>query len=60
MIYVLNKNKIVSYIVASVIVFGLFAFSTSIIPNKDIEILKVSSNAINNNSINIVNDIDKE
>lgn len=58
MIYVLNKNKIVSYIIASFIVIGLFAFSTSIIQNKDIELVKVSSNAINNNMLNNVNNIE--
>ena len=57
MIYVFNKNKILSYVVASCIVLFLFAFSTSIIPNKDVELLKVSSNVINNNSVNNINNI---
>lgn len=57
MIYVLNKNKIISYIIASFIVIGLFAFSTSVIPNKDIELVKVSSNAINTNTVNNINNI---
>ena len=48
MIYIFNKNKIVSYMVASIIVISLFVFSSSSTPN-DIELLKVSSNlAINN------------
>lgn len=48
MIYVFNKNKIFSYIIASFIVILLFAFSTSIIPNDDIKLLKVSANTVNN------------
>lgn len=57
MIYVLNRNKILSYIIASFIIIGIFAFSTSIIPNRDIEILKVSSNVITNsyNNLNNIN-----
>ena len=51
MIYVLNKNKIISYIIASFIVFGLFAFSTSVIPNRDVELLKVSSNVVENSIV---------
>ena len=57
MIYVLNKNKIISYVIASFIVIGLFTFSTSVIPNKDIELVKVSSNAINTNAVNNINNI---
>ena len=52
MIYVLNKNKIISYMVASFIVIGLFTFSTSAIPNRDIQIVKVSTNVIENNMVN--------
>ena len=48
MIYIFNKNKIFSYIVASFIVLLLFAFSTSIIPNDDIQLLKVSANSVSN------------
>ena len=51
MIYVLNKNKIISYIVASFIVIGLFTFSTSVIPNDDVKLVKVSSNVISNNDV---------
>lgn len=50
MIYVFNKNKIFSYVVASFIVIGLFAFSSSVIPDKDIQIVKISSNIIQNNT----------
>ena len=57
MIYVLNKNKIISYVIASFIVIGLFTFSTSVIPNKDIELVKVSSNVINTNAVNNINNI---
>ena len=52
MIYVFNKNKILSYMVASFIVVSLFVFSSSINPNKDVELLKVSSNISANNSMN--------
>lgn len=48
MIYVFNKNKIISYMVASIIVISLFVFSSSTIPN-DIELIKVSSNITSNN-----------
>jgi len=48
MIYVFNKNKIVSYMVASIIVISLFVFSSTTIPN-DIELIKVSSNVASNN-----------
>ena len=52
MIYVFNKNKILSYMVASFIVVSLFVFSISINPNKDVELLKVSSNVSTNTIIN--------
>lgn len=48
MIYIFNKNKIFSYIVASFIVLLLFVFSTSIIPNDDVQLVKVSANTVNN------------
>ena len=56
MIYVFNKNKILSYMIASFIVIGLFAFSSSIISNKDVEIVKISSNitSSNENSVNSI------
>lgn len=52
MIYVFNKNKILSYMIASFIVVSLFVFSSSVIPNKDVELLKVSSNVSTNTIIN--------
>lgn len=52
MLYVFNKNKIISYMIASFIVISLFAFSASAIPNRDIQILKVSSNVIENKTVN--------
>lgn len=57
MIYIFNKNKIFSYIVASFIVLLLFAFSTSIIPNDDIQLLKVSANSVNNQISNNNNNL---
>ena len=50
MIYVFNKNKIFSYVIASFIVIGLFTFSSSVIPDKDIQIVKISSNIVQNNN----------
>lgn len=50
MIYVFNKNKIFSYVIASFIVIALFTFSSSIIPDKDIQIVKISSNVVQNNT----------
>ena len=56
MIYVFNKNKIISYVLASCFVLMLFSFRTDTIPNKDVELVKVSSNAVESNNINnIVN-----
>lgn len=52
MIYVFNRNKIISYMVASFIVIALFTFSTSAIPNRDIQIVKVSTNVVENNTVN--------
>lgn len=61
MIYVFNKNKIISYMVASFIVIALFTFSSSAIPNRDIQVVKVSSNIVENNIVNnekcIINNI---
>ena len=57
MIYVFNKNKIFSYILACCFVLMLFTFHESIIPNKDVELVKVSANAINNTDSIKENDI---
>lgn len=56
MIYVFNRNKIISYMVASFIVIALFTFSSSVVPNRDIQIVKVSSNVTQNNIVtNVMN-----
>ncbi len=57
MIYVFNKNKMISYILACSFVLMLFSFHKNIIPNSDIELVKVSSNIIENtnNNLNIEN-----
>jgi len=57
MIYVFNKNKILSYIIACSFVLMLFAFHDEIITKKDIELIKVSSNIMEsaNNGENINN-----
>ena len=52
MLYVFNKNKIISYMVASFIVIALFTFSSTAIPNRDIQIVKVSSNVTENINVN--------
>ena len=49
MLFVFNKNKIISYLVATSIVIVLFVFSVSVIPNSDTKIVQVSSNSIENN-----------
>ena len=60
MIYVLNKNKIISYMVASFIVIALFTFSSTAIPNRDIQIVKVSSNVTENINVNSAQTIIKK
>lgn len=60
MIYVFNKNKIFSYLIASCFVLMLFTFHESIIPNRDVELIKVSSNVTEEknylvNNINYIN-----
>lgn len=57
-IYVFNKNKIVSYVLASCFVLMLFAFHDNIIPKEDVKLIKVSSNVEeNNNDFNTLNNI---
>jgi len=50
MIYIFNKNKILSYIGVTFFVLTLFVLTSSPIPNKNIEIVKISSNVIENNN----------
>ena len=58
MIYVFNKNKIISYVIATCLVLTLFSFRTDTIPNKDVELLKVSSNVLENDTIlNNINNV---
>ena len=57
MIYVFNKNKIVSYVVAFSFVLMLFAFHDNMIQKSDVELVKVSSNVIDNNLNNENNNI---
>lgn len=58
MIYVLNKNKIYSYVVATFIVLGIFVFGVGLTPKEDVKLLKVSSNSINNDkNVNTINNI---
>jgi len=58
MIYVFNKNKILSYMVASFIVLTLFTLGSSVIPNRDIELVKVSANTSENNNVNLMNNVE--
>jgi len=60
MIYIFNKNKILSYILACSFVLMLFIFQDSIIPNKDIQLVKVSSNVIEDTNNIINNDLDNK
>ena len=57
MIYVFNKNKIISYLLASCFVLMLFAFHENIIMGKDVELIKVSSNVAENNINNRLDNI---
>ena len=53
MIYVFDKNKIISYVLATCFVLMIFSFKTDTIPNKDVELIKVSSNVIEDtNNVN--------
>ena len=56
MLFVFNKDKIISYIIAMSIVAFLFIFSIAFVPDKDVELVKASSNVINN-TISVENDI---
>lgn len=48
MLFILNKNKIISYTIAASVVMILFVFSISFVPNKDVELIQISSNVTNN------------
>lgn len=52
MLFIFNKNKIFSYTIAASIVAILFIFSVLVLPNEDIKLIQVSSNAINNDITN--------
>ena len=47
MLFVFNKDKIISYTVATSIVIVLFIFSMSLIPKSDTKLVQVSSNITN-------------
>lgn len=57
MIYVFNKNKIFSYLLASCFVLTLFAFRDSKVISSDVELVKVSSNVVENDVLNNVSTI---
>ncbi len=48
MLFVFNKNKITSYVIATSIVMILFLVSISFIPNTDAKLVQISSNIVNN------------
>lgn len=52
MIYVFNRNKILSYVLASCFVLTLFAFHDGRVQNGDVELVEVSSNVVENNILN--------
>ena len=51
MIYVFNKSKILSYVIACSFVLMIFTFHDSIVQNKNVELIKVSSNILENNTV---------
>lgn len=53
MLFVLNKNKIISYAVAASVVAVLFLFSTFLIPKDNVQLVPASSS-------NVVNQVDNE
>lgn len=55
MIYVFDKNKIFSYVIACSFVLMLFTFHDSIVPKNDVELVKTSSNITENNFIININ-----
>lgn len=57
MIYVFNKNKILSYTVASFIVLILFGFGASLVPNQKVDLVQVSANTMNNQTLNDIQNI---
>ena len=58
MIYVFNKNKMISYMVASFIVLMLFTFSTSLTTDKDVRLMEISANSVNEKTSNSFNKIE--
>lgn len=60
MLFVFNKDKIISCAIAGGIVLVLFIFSIAVIPNSDTKLVQISSNVTNSiedekegNNINI-------
>ena len=54
MIYVLNKNKIISCIISGMLVLFLFAIGIKKEPNQDVELIKVISDNITNSTQNYI------
>lgn len=57
MLYLFNKNKILSYMIASFTVVALFSFSTMIMPSQDTELIKISSNTYSQENKNTKNNV---
>ena len=55
MLFVFNKNNIISYTIAASVVAILFIFSVSLIPNPDTQLIQVSTNVTNKINNNIQN-----
>ena len=59
MLFVFNKDKIISCTIAASIVIILFIFSMSLIPKSDTELVPISSNLTNSienkNNVNNIN-----
>ena len=54
MLFVFNKDKIISCIIATTIVILLFLFSASLIPDSNTKLIQVSgktTNTLNNNNL---------
>ena len=60
MLFVFNKDKLVSYGISVFIIAIIFIFSTSLIPKTDTKIIQVSSNITNSiQNENIDNNINE-
>lgn len=47
MLFVFNKDKLISYSISAFIIAIIFMFSTSLVPKSDTQLIQVSSNVAN-------------